>query len=79
MVLFYMRNSAKRNRQCPEVKVGHEVRFKKDSKTTGCIPKWSTDKYKIAFARNNGYMINDGKGKVYQRHESLKVVLNEVW
>ena len=75
MVSFNLWNNAKRNRKYPDLKVGDDVRvaIKKDSKTKGYMPKWSTKKYKIAFIKNNDYMINAGKRKVYVRHELLKV------
>ena len=75
MVSFNLWNNAKRNRKYPDLKVGDEVRvmIKKDSKTKGYMPKWSTDKYKVTFIKDNDYMINDGKRKIYQRFEILKV------
>ena len=75
MVSFNLWNNAKRNRKYPDLKVGDEVRvvIKKDSKTKGYMPKWSTEKYKVIFIKDNNYMINDGKRKVYLRHELLKV------
>ena len=75
MVSFNLWNNAKRNRKYPDLKVGDEVRvvIKKDSKTKGYMPKWSTDKYKVTFIKDNDYMINDGKRKIYQRFEILRV------
>ena len=75
LVSFNIWNIAKRNRTYPELKIGDEVRvmIKKDSKTKGYMPKWSIEKFKITFINDNNYMINDGKRKVYIRHEILKV------
>ena len=75
MVSFNLWSNAKRNRRYPEIKVGDEVRvmIKKDSKTKGYMPKWSTDKYTVTFIKDHNYLINDGKRKVYVRHELLKV------
>ena len=75
MVSFNLWNNAKRNRKYPDLKVGDDVRvaIKKDSKTKGYMPKWSIEKHKITFIKNNDYMINDGKRKVYVRHELLKI------
>ena len=75
MVSFNLWNNAKRNRKYPDLKVGDDVRvaIKKDSKTKGYMPKWSIEKYKITFIKNNDYMINDGKRKVYVRHELLNI------
>ena len=57
------------------VRFGNEVRVKtiKDSKTKGYDPKWSKEVCKVAFIKDNDYMVNDGKRKVYQRFEILKV------
>ena len=75
MVSFNLWNNVKRKRQYPEIKLQDEVRFmiKKDSKTKGYMPKWSPTVYKVTFISGNDYLINDGKKKVYQRHEILKV------
>ena len=75
MVSFKLWNNAKKNRQYPELKIGNEVRViqKKDNKTKGYFPKWSKEVYKVTFVKDNDYMINDGKRKLYQRHELLKV------
>ena len=66
MVSCNLWNSATKNRQYLELKVGDEVREiqKKDNKTKGHMPKWSME---------NDYMVNDGKRKLHQRHELLKV------
>ena len=75
MVSFNLWNNAKKNRQYPELKIGNEVRViqKNDNKTKGYMPKWSKEVYKVTFIKDNDYMINDGKRKLYQRHELLKV------
>ena len=75
MVSFNLWSNAKRNRRYPEIKVGDEVRvmIKKYSKTNCYMPKWSTDKYTVTFIKDHNYLINDGKRKVYVRHELLKV------
>ena len=76
MVSFNLWDGAKRNRRYPEIKVGDEVRaiMKKDNKTKGCFQKWTVDKYSITFIKDNDYMINDGKRKLYQRRELLNVL-----
>ena len=72
---FNLWNNAKKNRQYPELRVGNEVRVtqKKDNKTKGYMPNWSKEVYNVAFIKDNDYMVNDGKPKLYQRHEILKV------
>ena len=75
MVSYNIWSKAKRNRQYPDLKVGDDVRVKliKDSKTKGYDPKWSKEIYKVTFIKDNDYMVNDDKRKVYQRFEILKV------
>ena len=46
---------------------------KEAGKTKGYFPKWSKEIYKVLHIRDSDYMINDGKRKVYLRHELLKV------
>ena len=74
-VKFNLELKAKKNRQYPELNTDSQVRvmMKKDVKTKGYMPKWSKQVYKIMHIRGGKeYMINDGKRKVYQRHELLK-------
>ena len=75
MVSFNLWNNAKRNRKYPDLTVGSEVRVmvKKTAHTKGYFAKWSPAVYKITYIKNNEYLINDGKRKVYQRFEILKV------
>ena len=51
MVSYNIWDKAKRDRKYPELKVGDDVRvmLRKDNKTTGTDPKWSTQVYKITF------------------------------
>jgi len=47
---------------------------KEAGKTKGYMPKWSKQVYKVIHIRDGkDYLVNDGKRKVYQRHEILKV------
>ena len=75
MVSFNLWNNAKTNRQYPDLEVGSEVRViqKKDNKSKGYMPKWSKEVYKVIFIKDNDYMINDSKRKLYQRRELLRV------
>ena len=74
-VKFNLELKAKKNRQYPELNTDSQVRvmMKKDVKTKGYMPKWSKQVYKIIHIRGKDYMINDGKRKLYLRHELLKV------
>ena len=75
MVRYNIYNKAKTDRKYPELKVGDKVRalLRKDNKTKGYDPKWSSETYNNTFIRGKDFLINDGKRKVYQRHELLKV------
>ena len=68
-------NNAKKNRQYPELEIGNEVRViqKKENNTKGYMPKWSKEVYKVTCIKDSDYTIHDGKRKLYQRHELLKV------
>ena len=65
----------------PDISSGSEVRVihKKDNKTKGYFPTWPKEVCKVTFVKDNEYiyiyiyMVNDGKRKVYQRRELLKV------
>ena len=46
---------------------------KEAGKTKGYMPKWSKQVYKVIHVDGKDYMVNDGKRKVYNRHEFLKV------
>ena len=76
MVSFNLLNKAKRNRKYPELSVGNNVRVmikKEPGITKGYMPKWSTQVYQVTFIKDDDYMVNDNKKKVYLRHELLKV------
>ena len=68
-------DNAKKNRQCPESKIGDEVRViqRKDNKTKGHMPKRSKEVYKVTSIKDNDYKANDIKRKLSQRHELLKI------
>ena len=42
-------------------------------RTQSKLKTWSKQVYKVIHVSNKDYMVNDGKRKVYQRHEILKV------
>ena len=75
-VKFNLELKAKKNRKYPALNKDSEVRImmkKETGKTKGYMPKWSKQVYKVIHVNNKDYMVNDGKRKVYQRHEILKV------
>ena len=75
-VKFNLELKAKKNRKYPELKKDNDVRIlqkKEAGKTKGYFPKWSKQVYKVIHVAGKDYMVNDGKRKVYNRHEILKV------
>ena len=76
-VKFNLELKAKKNRKYPTLNKDSEVRVmmkKEAGKTKGYMPKWSKQVYKVIHVRDGkDYLVNDGKRKVYQRHEILKV------
>ena len=76
VVKFNLWNNASRNRKYPSISLNDEVRIllkKEAGKTKGYFPKWSPTIYKVIGIRNNDYLINDGKRRLYIRSELLKV------
>ena len=76
IVKFNLELKSRRQRKYPELKKDDEVRVlqkKEAGKTKGYFPKWSKVIYKVLHIRDSDYMINDGKRKLYLRHELLKV------
>ena len=76
VVRFNLWNNASRNRKYPTISENDEVRVmikKEAGKTKGYFPKWSKEVFKVIGIRNGDFLVNDGKRKVYQRHELLKV------
>ena len=45
------------------------VLLKQDGKRKGCEPKWSVDTHKVTYQRGGEYLVDDGKKRVYGRHE----------
>ena len=74
-VKFNLELKAKKNRKYPPLSKDNAVRvmIKKDTKTKGYFPKWSKEVYKVLVIDGKDYLVNDGKRKVYRRHELLKV------
>ena len=76
-VSFALHERATKTRRYPPLAQGDDVRvmLKQDNKTKGYMPKWSLQKFKVVHVGEDagGYLVNDGKRRVYLRHELLKV------
>ena len=76
-VSFALNERATKSRKYPQLEKGDKVRVlaKRDQKTKGYMPKWSLEKFHVTYKADDGagYLINDEKRRVYQRHELLKV------
>lgn len=75
LVWWNLHNKARKDRKYEPLKVGDTVRtmIKKTTFRKQTDNKWSNETYKITFIKNSDYLINDGKRKVYNRFELLKV------
>ena len=75
LVWWNLHNKARKDRKYEPLKVGDTVRtmIKKTTFRKQTDNKWSNETYKITFIKNSDYLINDGKRKVYNRWELLKV------
>jgi hypothetical protein len=74
-VRYNIFNKAKTGKKYPELKLDDKVRVMlvKDNKTKGYHPKYSDEVYKITFIKDNEYLVNNSRRKVYIRSELLKV------
>lgn len=74
-VAWALHSKAVQKRRYPELSKGDRVRvlLKKDHKTKGYMPKWSAEVYKVSAVDGSSYLVLDGKRRLYQRHELLKV------
>ena len=74
-VSFNIRENVKYDSKYPKIIVSDHVRvlMKKDSTTKGYFPKWNQSVFEVIFIENDNYVINDGKRKLYRRHEILKI------
>ena len=74
-VSFHLWNNSKHDRKYPVLHVGDPVRvlMKKQTHTKGYHPKWSPVLFRVQYIKGHDYLINDGKRKVYIRHELLKI------
>jgi len=74
-VRYNIFSKAKTDRKYPELKPNDKVRVMlvKDNKTKGYHPTYSDEIYTITFVKDNEYLINNNRRKVYKRFELLKV------
>ena len=69
-------NNSNFARKYPPLKVGDSVRTyikKKEGFKKGYESNWSKDVYKVIFYKDKQYLVNDGKRRLYSRHELLKI------
>ena len=74
-VYLNIRQKANFHRKYPTLRVGDSVRtyVKPQTFKKGYHSAWSKDVYKITFIKDNQYLINDHKRRVYNRFELLKI------
>ena len=75
LIWWNLHNKAKRERLYPEIKQGDEVRvmIKKTRFRKQTDNKWTHEKCKVLAIKDNDYLMNDSKRRLYSRHELLKV------
>ena len=75
LVAFNLSKHAVKKRRYPDLDVGDRVRvlLGKDPKRKGYMPRWSTEAHRVIVKSDGGFLVDDGKRRVYQRHELLKV------
>lgn len=75
LVAFNLSKNAIKRRKYPDLTTGDWVRvmLKKDTKRKGYMPRWSTEIYKVTYKQGGDFLVDDGKRRVYHRHELLKV------
>lgn len=68
-------NKATFSRSYPPLKVHDFVRtyVKPNTFTKGYESRWSKDVYKVIYIKDNEFLLDDGKRRVYRRHELLKI------
>ena len=74
-IYLNIRKHAQYKRSYPKLSVGDLVRtyVKAGSFKKGYNSSWSKDVYKHTFVKDNQYMVNDNKRKVYNRWELLRI------
>jgi hypothetical protein len=74
-VWLNIKQKAQYKRSYPPLSVGSSVRtyIKPHTFKKGYTSSWSKDVYKVTFIKDNQYLVNDNKRKVYNRWELLKI------
>ena len=75
LTAFNLHQHAVRKRRYPDLSVGDRVRvlLTKDPRRKGYMPRWSTEAFRVSFEKNGDFLVDDGKRRVYHRHELLKI------
>ena len=74
-VWLNIRSKAHFNRKYPPLKVGDSVRtmIKKHTFKKGYTSSWSKGVYQITYMKDNQYLINDHRRRLWNRWEILKI------
>ena len=74
-VYLNIRKHAQYKRKYPKLSIGDSVRtyVKPGSFKKGYTSSWSKEVYQITYIKDNQYLVNDHKRKVYNRWELLKI------
>ena len=75
LVAFNLSKHAVRKRRYPDLSIGDRVRvlLAKDPKRKGYMPRWSVDTFRVYGDQGGAYLVDDGKRRVYHRHELQRV------
>ena len=75
LVAFNLSKHAVKKRRYPDLKIGDRVRvlLAKDPKRKGYMPRWSVDTFRVYGDQGGAYLVDDGKRRVYHRHELQRV------
>ena len=74
-VYLNIKQKAQYKRKYPKLSIGDSVRttIKQHTFKKGYTSSWSKEVYQITYIRDNQYLVNDQKRKVYNRWELLKI------
>ena len=74
-VYLNIKQKAQYKRNYPKLSIGDSVRttIKKHTFKKGYASSWSKEVYQITYIKDNQYLINDHRRRVWNRHELLKV------
>ena len=75
VVAFNLHKHAVKKRRYPDLRVGDRVKvlLAKDPKRKGYMPRWSAETFRVFGDQNGDFLVDDGKRRVYHRHELLKI------